>query len=166
VTFVPVAVAVPTLKLALQLLSAFPDWFAGQLMVVVPPEGGVTMTLKLQLSPVVAVAVTVVVPTGKKQSLQWLTVITPHSSLPLGGEKWTTAPGVLFGSLGSWCVLAGVVMSSGQATEHVFVPPPPVLVTVPAIVVVLSAGLSSVVLLVTLAVFSMTVPTEALGDTV
>jgi hypothetical protein len=69
------------------LLSAFAVWLAGQTIVALPEFAGLTVTVKLQVSVVAEVAVTVVTPTGKKQSLQWSTTITPHSVLPLGGEK-------------------------------------------------------------------------------
>lgn len=68
VTLVPVAVAVPTFTLAWQSLSALAVLFAGQEILGALPAG-VTVTEKLQLSPT-PVAVTTVVPTGKKQSLQ------------------------------------------------------------------------------------------------
>src|SRR6185436_11343254 len=87
VTFCPVAVAVPTLTLVEQTLaSASAVLLPGQLIVGELPSA-VTVTVKLQVSPVSAVAVTTVDPAGKKQSLQWSTVMLPHSSLPLGGEK-------------------------------------------------------------------------------
>src|SRR5712692_7557307 len=87
VTLSPVTVGFPILNVAEQLLSAAAVWSAGQAIVGAPGFGGLTITLKLQLSPVVAEPVTVVVPTGKKQSLQWSTVITPHSVVPVGGVK-------------------------------------------------------------------------------
>jgi hypothetical protein len=93
VTLSPVAVAVPTFSVAEQLLSALAVWLAGQLMVTVPEFAAVTFTVKLQLSPVATLPVTIVIPTAKKQSLQWLTTTGPHvASLAVGGEKWTIAP--------------------------------------------------------------------------
>src|SRR5437763_17051862 len=82
----PLAVGLPTSTVASQSLSAFAVLLDGQ-VIDAAPDDGVIVTLKLQLSPVAAVAVTTVSPSGKKQSLQWLTVITPHSVLPAGGEK-------------------------------------------------------------------------------
>src|SRR6266550_2229718 len=87
VTLLPVTVGLPTVNMAAQLLSALAVWLAGQLIVGAPGAGAVTITRKLQLSPVVAVPVTIVVPCGKKQSLQWSTVMTPHSVLPTGAVK-------------------------------------------------------------------------------
>ncbi len=54
VTLSPVAVAVPTLTAAEQLLSAFAVWLAGQLMIggFVPVSS--TVTIKLQLPPPVS----------------------------------------------------------------------------------------------------------------
>ena len=161
VTLVPVAVAVPTAIVASQLLSAVAVLSAGQLSVVELPAG-VTVTVKLQLSPA-PVAVTTVVPCGKKQSLQWLVVTTPHSSLPLGGEKCTTDPG-LFGLLGS-VVLAGVMMSSGQATVHVFVPPVLAATTLAVALEELSSGLSSLVALEIVTVLVIIVPVGVVAFT-
>src|ERR1041385_2971720 len=130
-------------------------------MVTLPELGALTVTLKLQLSPEAALAVTVVMPTGKKQSLQWLTTIGPHSSLPLGGEKWTIAP--------SWplsVVFAWVVISSGQPTLHVDPPPPPVEETLTEADEVLSTVLGSEMSLVTVAVLVMVVPTAVPAFTV
>ena len=85
-------------------------------------------------------------------------MIAPHSVLPVGGEKCTTAPGLLFWST----VFAGVVMSSGQATEQVPVPPPPpVPLTVKNSARELLSGVNrSVVALDMLTVFEIFVPTD------
>ena len=63
-------VGLPGSTVAWQLLSAVAVLFAGQVIVGAAPS--VTVTVKLQLAPVVpsSVALTTVVPTGKKQSLQ------------------------------------------------------------------------------------------------
>jgi hypothetical protein len=82
VTLLPVAVAVPTLTVAWQSLSAFAVWFDGQVIVADPD--GLTVTVKLHVSPDAELAVTTVVPTGKKQSLQWLVEILPQALSPVG----------------------------------------------------------------------------------
>lgn len=70
VTFSPVVVGVPRATVAWHELSAVAVLLAGQLIVGAPGSGAaVIVTLKVHVSPVEAVAVTVVVPTGKKLSL-------------------------------------------------------------------------------------------------
>jgi hypothetical protein len=117
----PVVVGFPTVTVALQSLPALAVWFGGQEMARFDPVA-VTVTVNLHDSPVVADVVTTVVPTGKKQSLQWSVVTVPQTPSLAVGVKCTTAPG-LFGSVGS-VVLAGVTISSGQVRVHVPAPAP------------------------------------------
>jgi hypothetical protein len=60
--------------------------FGGQAIVASEPVS-VTVTVKLHESPVVVDVVTVVVPSGKKQSLQWSVVTTPQVPSLLVGVK-------------------------------------------------------------------------------
>src|SRR5713101_475794 len=64
-----------------------------------------TVTLKLQLAPLLSVQVTGVVPTGKNDPEAGLQVTGPHIPLVVGGAKLTTAPH-RFGSF-TWVILAG-----------------------------------------------------------
>jgi len=86
----PVPVAVPTVTIAEQLLSASAVLLAGQLIV-----GGLlplswTVTVKLQLPPLSAdVEVTVVVPTGKNEPDAGVVVMAPQSPVEVVSSNVT-----------------------------------------------------------------------------
>jgi hypothetical protein len=86
VTFCPPeTVGLPKLTVASQLLSAFTLILDGQLMLGAFAE--VTVTVNVHESPESASAETTVDPMGKKQSLQWSTVILPQALSPVGVLK-------------------------------------------------------------------------------
>src|SRR5712691_11069408 len=112
----------------------------------------VTMTLKLQVPPLVSeVTLTVVVPTGKNDPEGVLVVIAPQSPKGTAASKVTCAPTTSFS-----VVFAVTVMLSGQSRTQLGVGGV-LLSTVAVLSKVLSALFSSVVELPTVTVLEMTV---------
>lgn len=135
----PLVLGVPRVTVRSQLLFAVTSWLAGQLMVGGLVPLSVTVTVKLQLPPLVAeVTLTVVVPTGKNEPDKGLAVTAPQSPEGSAEAKVTRAPRTELS-----VVLAVALRLAGQTSVQVVAAPLLLIVNSP--LAELSAGCNSAV---------------------
>ena len=82
----PVAIAVPTFTVAEQFASAAAAMLSGQVIAAVPPCSSTVMVKLQEPPPVSEVALTAVVPTGKKEPEAGVELTDPQSPEVIGGS--------------------------------------------------------------------------------